>query len=110
MHDLEPPRRVSTPRSISAAQCRAARGMTNWSIGRLSREAEVAVAEIVAFERGRPLTRAARRGSLIRAFGRGGIRFTAGEGLRLIRESRVEAGNTSSQIALREDVYGRIGR
>jgi transcriptional regulator with XRE-family HTH domain len=92
MHELEPPRRISNPGSISAAQCRAARGMANWSIGRLSREAEVTVAEIVALERGRALTRAATLRSLIRAFGRGGIRFTSDEGLRLIRESPEEAG------------------
>jgi transcriptional regulator with XRE-family HTH domain len=79
-----PDRHVAT-RSISAGQCRAARGMANWSIGRLSREAEVSVAEIVALERGRQLIRAATLGSLIRAFERDGIRFMPDEGLRLAR-------------------------
>lgn len=72
------------PRQISPGQCRAARGMMNWSIGRLSRESEVPVAEITALELGRRQTRAATLGSLIRAFARGGIQFLPNDGLRLL--------------------------
>lgn len=39
--------------SISPAQCRGARGLINWSQGRLSEEAKVARATIAEFEGGK---------------------------------------------------------
>ncbi|MBB4001854.1 helix-turn-helix transcriptional regulator [Aurantimonas endophytica] len=78
------PRRGIT-RSISASQCRAARGMANWSTGRLSREAKVPIADIVALERGRRLIPATTLRSLIQAFERHDIDFLPDEGLRLVR-------------------------
>ena len=78
-------------RTISADQCRAARAMVNWSIGHLSRRAEVPVADIIAFERGRPLIRAGTLRALISAFMGGGIQFLPGDGLRLVRAGIDEA-------------------
>lgn len=37
---------------ISAAQCRAARGLVDWTIARLAEESGVQVADLSAFERG----------------------------------------------------------
>lgn len=97
MDPVTPPRAPPTTRSITAAQCRAARALSNWSIGRLSREAEIPVSDIVALESGRLLIRAAIHGPLIRAFHRGGVLFLPGEGLRLARESGDPSAGTAAE-------------
>lgn len=72
---------------ITAAQCRAARALIDWSIEQLASETGLSVDQIAAFERGDPLG-AATVALISRALGEGGASFLAerrgrGAGVRL---------------------------
>jgi len=70
---------------ITAAQCRAARGLLNWSQQTLATQARVGVATIQNFEREVAAPRPATLIVIVQAFEREGIEFTNGDapGVRL---------------------------
>jgi hypothetical protein len=56
------------PKSISPAQCKAARALLNWSKNRLGGEAEIDTAAIQRFEAGAGSLPAEMQGAIIRTF------------------------------------------
>ncbi len=68
---------------ISPAQCRAARGLLDWTQGALAKKVGVALRTIQDFENGRRTPLAIVRSSIKQAFEDAGIEFLPKEGLRL---------------------------
>jgi transcriptional regulator with XRE-family HTH domain len=64
---------------LSAAQCRAARALIEWSRDELAGASKVALRTIVDFERGAREPRAATLEALRRALETAGVEFTNGE-------------------------------
>jgi DNA-binding XRE family transcriptional regulator len=67
---------------ISPAQCRAARGLLDWTQGELAQKVGVALRTIQDFENGRRTPLAIVRSSIKQAFVQAGIEFLPMEGLR----------------------------
>ncbi len=72
---------------ISREQCRAARGLLDWSQAELARRSGLSVSAIRDFENGHHVPHAANLDALIETFRLGGVEFTNGErpGVRLAR-------------------------
>ncbi len=68
---------------ISPAQCRAARGLLNWTQGELADRVGVAVKTIRNFETGRRKPHGLSRSAIKQAFEQAGIEFFEDDGLRL---------------------------
>ncbi len=68
---------------ISSAQCRAARGLLDWTQAELARKVGVALRTVQDFENGRRTPLAIVRSSIRQAFEQAGIEFLDGDGLRL---------------------------
>ncbi|WP_127077120.1 helix-turn-helix domain-containing protein [Rhodomicrobium lacus] len=68
---------------ISPAQCRAARGLLDWTQGELARRVGVALRTVQDFENSRRTPLAIVRSSIRQAFEQAGIEFIDNEGLRL---------------------------
>ena len=68
---------------ITPAQCRAARGLLNWTQGELAAKVGVAVKTIRDFETGRRKPHGLSRGAIKQALEQAGIEFLDDDGLRL---------------------------
>jgi len=76
---------------ITAAQCRAARGLLGWSQHDLAREARIGIVTVHQMERGITEPRRATQDVVRRAFEKGGVEFidatdSAGPGVRLRKD------------------------
>ena len=67
---------------ISSAQCRAARGLLNWTQGELAAKVGVAVKTIRDFETGRRKPHGLSRAAIKQALEQAGIEFLDGDGVR----------------------------
>jgi transcriptional regulator with XRE-family HTH domain len=79
--------RKVTNHAISPAQCRAARGLLDWSRDQLAEESRTAVRTILRFEAGEGETRATTLAAISTAFEAAGVQFTNGDepGVKLVR-------------------------
>jgi transcriptional regulator with XRE-family HTH domain len=66
----------------SPDQCRAARGLLDWSRAQLSKRSGVSVRAIAAFELRENTLISANRKVIRQAFERAGVEFTSGDGVR----------------------------
>jgi transcriptional regulator with XRE-family HTH domain len=69
--------------TLSPAQCRAARGLLNWSQEELVRRSKITKKTIADFERGATQPRAQTLAQITAAFEVAGIEFLDGSGLRM---------------------------
>jgi DNA-binding transcriptional regulator YiaG len=70
---------------ISPAQCRAARGLLNWTQVELAKRVGVAVKTIRNFETGRRKPHGLSRSAIRQALEQAGIEFLDGDGVRIKR-------------------------
>jgi transcriptional regulator with XRE-family HTH domain len=75
--------------AINPAQCRAARGLLDWSQANLAEKAGVGIVTVRQFEAGAHEPRRATLDVMTRAFQAAGVEFTNGDqpGVRLVRTS-----------------------
>jgi len=92
---------------ISAAQCRAARGLLNWTQDDLARAAEVGVVTVRQFEAEKGSARSATVRVIAQAFEQAGIEFIpengGGRGVRLKRRDRANEGLRPEQLSADND-------
>ena len=70
---------------LSAAQCRAARGLVDWSQEQLASAAEIGIQTVIGFESGRRVPRASTVAAVRAALESAGVEFSDGDspGVRL---------------------------
>ena len=88
------PHHGATEVTLTSAQCRAGRGLIDWSRDQLARQAGIAVRTVMHFERGARGPRPATEDALRRALEAGGVIFVEedgeGVGVRLRKNRSVE--------------------
>ena len=86
------------PHSLSPAQCRAARGLLDWTQEDLAAAADVSRSTVRDFEKGRHYLNRTSAGQITAAFERAGVVLIAagemGPGVRLVRPTGIGRGET----------------